>query len=234
MKILTVISNFNESQSISETVTDVRNNSSVKTDILVIDNCSADNSLELLKELKVDYLVHPVNTGSSAGVIKTAFAYAYYHDYDLYCHMDGDNQHKASELVNLIRPILRNEADVVTGSRFLNKEGFQSLFFRRQAIYFFSWLLSFVTGRRFTDITSGFRAFNKKAIEFFATRFGSEIDTIVQLELAMFYSGIREIDVPVTMRPRITGKSEFNFRNMIKFPVYNLISLIGMIIQKHY
>lgn len=234
MKILTVISNFNEEHSIRKTVNDVRTNSSVATDILVIDNCSNDNSLEILKELEVGYLVHPVNTGSSAGVLKTAFTYAYYHDYDLYCHMDGDYQHKASELVNIINPILNGEADVVTGSRFLNKEGFQSLFFRRQAIYFFSRLLSVVTGRRFTDITSGFRAFNRKAIEFFATRFRSEIDTIIQLELAMFYAGIKETDVPVTMRPRKSGKSEFNLRNTVKFPVYNFVSLLGTLIQKHY
>jgi len=214
-------------------LTDVISNSTIKSDIIVIDNCSTDQSLAIIQELGVDYLRHPVNSGGSAGVLKTAFAYAYRQDYDIYCHMDGDNQHMASELDKIVKPILNDEADVVTGSRFIRKEGFQSLFFRRQAIYIFSWLISLITHRKFTDVTSGFRAYNRKAISFFALKFRQEIETIVQLELVMYYSGIRGVDVPVLMKPRKTGRSEFNFRNMVKFPVYNFISLIGTLIQKH-
>ena len=231
MKILTVISNYNESESIAKTVLDVIENGSIEADLLVIDNCSTDSSIEQLKRLKVDYLKHPVNTGGSAGVIKTAFAYAHYHGYDIYCHMDGDNQHMASELDKIVQPILDNEVDVVTGSRFITKEGFQSSFTRRMGIRSFSKMMGWVTKRPYTDITSGFRAYNRKAIEFFALRFKQEIDTIVQLELVMHYAGLKGKDVPVLMRPRETGKSEINFTNALKFPFYNIISLIGTVIQ---
>jgi len=164
-------------------------------------------------------------------LIKTAFAYAHYHGYDIYCHMDGDNQHMASELDKIVQPILDNEVDVVTGSRFITKEGFQSSFTRRMGIRSFSKMMSWVTKRPYTDITSGFRAYNRKAIEFFALRFKQEIDTIVQLELVMHYAGLKGKDVPVLMRPRETGKSEINFTNALKFPFYNIISLIGTVIQ---
>ena len=233
MKILTVISNYNEENSIKDTILDLKCNCSFNTDIIVIDNCSNDNSLQIIKDLGVDYLRHPVNTGGSAGVIKTAFAYAYYHDYDIYCHMDGDNQHKAAELINIVQPILDDQADVVTGSRFINKEGFQSSFTRRIGIFLFSKMISLVTRRKFTDVTSGFRAYNKKAISFFANKFKQEIETITQLELMMYYAGLRSQDIPVTMRPRVTGKSEINLKNAIKFPVYNFISFMGTIIQKN-
>lgn len=233
MKILTVISNFNEEGSIRDTIEDIQQNCSFITDILVIDNCSHDNSLQIVKSMGIDYLRHPVNSGGSAGVIKTAFAYAYYYNYDIYCHMDGDNQHKASELINIVQPLIDDNADVVTGSRFIEKYGFQSSFTRRIGIFLFSKLISMVTRRKFTDITSGFRAYNHKAINFFAQRFKQEIETITQLELMMFYAGLRSLDVPVTMRPRITGKSEFNLKNTVKFPVYNFISFIGTIIQKN-
>jgi hypothetical protein len=231
MKILTVISNYNEEKAISKTITDVLSNSTIKTDILVIDNCSSDRSIDIIKELNVDYLKHPVNTGGSAGVIKTAFAYAYYHGYDIYCHMDGDNQHLASELEKIVAPIINGEADVVTGSRFIEKKGFQSSFMRRIGIMLFSKMLSLVTNSKFTDITSGFRAYNHTAIKFFASQFKQEIETITQLELVMYYAGLKRTDVPVLMKPRLTGKSEFNFTNAVKFPVYNFIGFWGTIIQ---
>jgi glycosyltransferase involved in cell wall biosynthesis len=231
MKILTIISNYNEGNAIRATINDIQQNSTIKSDILVIDNCSTDNSLEIIKESGVDYLKHPVNTGGSAGVIKTAFAYAHYHNYDIYCHMDGDNQHRASELINILQPILNDEADVVTGSRFIKKEGFQSSFFRRMGIQLFSNLMTWISGRKYTDITSGFRAYNKKAIGFFGKNFNQEIDTIIQLELVMYFAGLNGKDVPVLMHSRTTGKSEINVINALKFPVYNLISFIGTLIQ---
>lgn len=232
MRILTVISNYNEEKAIAKTIHDVKNNSTIKTDILVIDNCSTDNSIEVIKECKVNYLRHPVNTGGSAGVIKTAFAYAYYHGYDIYCHMDGDNQHMASELEKIVTPILGGEADVVTGSRFIEKKGFQSSFIRRIGIVLFSKMISIVTKSKFTDITSGFRAYNHKAIKFFATQFKQEIETITQLELVMHYGGLKRKDVPVLMKPRLTGRSEINFTNAVKFPIYNFIGFIGTILKK--
>jgi glycosyltransferase involved in cell wall biosynthesis len=230
-KILIVVSNYNEEKVILDTIKDIKENSIINADLLVIDNCSTDQSQEIIKKAGVDYIFHPVNTGGSQGVIKTAFAYANYNNYDIYCHMDGDNQHKASELINIIQPILDDEADVTTGSRFISKKGFQSSFFRRFGIYIYSRLISIVTGKKQTDITSGFRAYNKKAIRFFAKIFKQEIETITQLELVMFYASLKTKDVPVLMQPRISGKSEVNFLYALKFPVYNFISFIGTIIQ---
>ncbi|MFW5879269.1 MAG: glycosyltransferase family 2 protein [bacterium] len=232
MKILTVISNFNEEKAIKETILDVVNNASIKTDILIIDNSSSDNSLKAIKESNIDYLAHPVNTGGSAGVIKTAFVYANYHNYDIYCHMDGDNQHCASELENLIQPIINNDKDIVIGSRFIKRKGFQSSFLRRIGISIFSYILTKITKNRLTDITSGFRAYNKNAIEFFSKKFKHEIEASVQLPLVASFAGLKIMEVPVIMKPRITGKSEINFINAIKFPVYATISLIGTLLQK--
>lgn len=232
MKILTVISNYNEKGAIRDTIIDVRNNSTIKCDILVIDNCSTDQSIEIIKELNVNYLKHPVNTGGSAGVIKTALSYAYYHNYDIYCHMDGDNQHSAEELIKIVQPLIDNtNLDIVVGSRFIEKKGFQSHFFRRQGIVLFSKLLSLITKNKFTDITSGFRAYNRNAIRFFATNFKQEIETVSQLELVSYFAGLKRLDVSVLMKPRTSGKSEINFINAVKFPIYNLVSLIGTLIQ---
>jgi glycosyltransferase involved in cell wall biosynthesis len=232
MKILLVVSNFNEENAILDTLQDIKDNATIDCDVLVIDNSSTDNSVNLIKTSGVDYLLHPVNTGGSAGVIKTAFKYAYYYNYDIYCHMDGDNQHYASELGKIVSPLLENRGvDVVTGSRYITNEGFQSTWSRRLGIYLFSWLLSRITRNEYTDITSGFRAYNRKAIELFAKKITKEIETITQLELWMHFAGLKSIDVAVRMRSRTSGKSEINFKNAIKFPISNLISLIGTLIQ---
>ena len=183
--------------------------------------------------MNVNYLVHPVNTGGSAGVIKTALQYAYYHNYDIYCHMDGDNQHCASELAKLVKQLTDTESDIIIGSRFIDKKGFQSNFLRRVGIKFFSYILTLITKNKLTDITSGFRAYNRKAIEYFAIRYKHELEACVQMLLIANFAGLKINEVPVIMKPRVTGKSEINLINAIKFPIYGTINLIGTFLQKH-
>jgi glycosyltransferase involved in cell wall biosynthesis len=232
MKILTVISNYNEQGAIEATIRDARENSTVKADLLVIDNTSTDSSPELVRKLGADYLRHPVNTGGSAGVIKTALLYAYQNGYDTYSHMDGDHQHNARELDKIVGPIERGEADIVIGSRFLRNEGFQSLPMRKIGIFSFSYLISAFTGQGVTDLTSGFRAYNRRAITFFARQYKREFEACVQMLMVAAYAGLRIREVPVVMNPRLTGRSEINFRNAVKFPVYGMISIIGTVMQK--
>lgn len=232
MKILTVVSNFNEEKDILNTINDIVNNSTIKSDLLVIDNCSQDESIKLIKDSNVDFLLHPVNTGGSQGVIKTSLLYAYLNNYDIYCHMDGDNQHNASELIKLVNPIIAEQADIIIGSRFIQRKGYQSSFIRRIGITLFSKLLSIITKYRITDLTSGFRAYNKKAISFFAKQYKHEFDVCVQMLLVASFAGLKIKEVAVIMKPRLTGKSEINFINGLKFPVYSTIILIGTILQR--
>lgn len=233
MKVLTVISNYNEEKAIRLTIEDVRLNASIKTDLLVIDNSSSDQSLEIIRDSGVEFLSHPVNTGGSAGVIKTALRYAYEEGYDVYCHMDGDNQHKAEELHQILGPIENNKADIVIGSRFIKREGFQSLPIRRIGIRLFSGLLSKITGREITDLTSGFRAYNRTAITYFASKHRHEIEPCIQMLLLANYAGLRIVDAPVIMRGRATGVSEFNFYRSLAFPIKGIMSIVAVMLQKN-
>ena len=232
MKILIIISNYNEEKEIINTINDIKTNSTIDADILVIDNCSQDRSINLINDSNIEYIQHPVNTGSGGGVIKTAFLYSYIKEYDIYCHMDGDNQHSAEYLSDLIEPILKDEADMIIGSRFIKKEGFQSHFFRRIGIVTFSKLLSILTKNSLTDITSGFRVFNRKTIVFFGKQYKHEFEVVVQMIMICHYANLRIKEIPVIMKPRLTGKSEINFKNAIKFPIYGLISIIGTLFQR--
>ena len=198
----------------------------------MVDNSSQDRSLRLLDQEEVDYVAHAVNTGGSAGVIKTALAYSYDQGYDIYCHMDGDNQHNAAELHKLVQPIIDGQADIVIGSRFIEKFGFQSLLFRRMGIFSFSWLISLLAGQKITDLTSGFRAYNSRAIKFFAHHYKHEFEACAQMLLIAAFAGLRIREVPVVMKPRLSGKSEFNFFKAVKFPFQSLVSVFGVLTQK--
>ena len=232
MRILTVISNYNEQDAIEAAIADFRSNATIVSDLLVIDNCSADRSFELIKKSGANYLRHPANTGGSAGVIKTALLYADLNDYDIYCHMDGDNQHNARELEKIVQPILDGAANIVIGSRFIKREGFQSLPVRRLAIRTFSWLASRLSGQDITDLTSGFRAYDRRAITFFSRQFKHEFDACVQLLLVAALAGLTIKEVPVLMNPRLTGRSEFNFINSAKFPIFSIVSIVGTMLQR--
>lgn len=233
MKILTVISNFNEEEAIQQTIDDFNKNAAIDSDLLVIDNCSSDNSLQILEKANVNYLRHPVNTGGSAGVIKTALQYACEYNYDIYCHMDGDFQHRAEDLGRLIEPIVSDHIDLVIGSRFIDKQGFQSLPARRVGIQIFSYLVSRFTNTSITDLTSGFRAYNRRSIEYFSRQWRHEIDPCTQMIMLASFAGLNIREVPVVMRSRETGVSEFNFYRSTAFPIKALISLVGTLLQRH-
>ena len=177
---------------------------------------------------------HCINTGSSFGTVGTYFLYAYTNNYDIICQFDGDGQHIASELPRIIGPIRNNEADLIIGSRFINKEGFQSSFFRRIGIRLFSYLDSKMIGQKVTDVTSGFRAYNRTLIEFFAKYYMHELYDTNQLLLLSSFSGARIKEVPVKMKEREHGISEYNFFNSLVFPLKGLVNIIGCYLQKNH
>ena len=232
MKILTIISNFNEEREILNTINDFRQNATIESDLVVIDNWSQDRSIDIIKDSGVEYLLHPVNTGGGAGVIKTALMYAYIEGYDVYCHMDGDNQHNASDLEKLLKPIIADEADIVIGSRFIEGKGFQSTLIRRMGIKLFSNIVTMMTDYSITDITQGFRVFNRKAIVFFGKKYKHEYEVCVQMLLMSYLAGLRVKEVPIAPKPRLSGRSEINFINGLKFPLFGFLSLVAAMLQK--
>ena len=233
LKILTVISNYNEEALIASCIRDFKENATIESDLIVIDNASTDQSVEIVRRHNVQCLRHPVNTGGSAGVIKTGLLYSYSRGYDIYCHLDGDCQHNACDLAKLIQPIIEGNADIVVGSRFLNKKGFQSFFMRRLGINSFSYLFSRISGQKITDLTSGFRAYNKKANSFFATQYPHEFEPCIQMFLIAFFAGLVIKEVPVIMNPRLAGRSEIGIIQALKFPIFGLIYTIGTILQRN-
>ncbi len=162
------------------------------------------------------------------------FLYAYKNDYDVLCQFDGDGQHIASELHKIIEPILKNEADCVIGSRFISKEGFQSHRLRRMGIRLFSAVDSAIMGQKLTDVTSGFRAYSRRLIEFFGKHYRHEIfDNINQFLILSHFSGARILEVPVVMRKREHGVSQYNFFQSLIFPIKGFVTIVGCLLQRN-
>ena len=186
-------------------------------DYVVINDCSKDNTLQLLKDNHINYLNLPVNLGIG-GAVQTGYKYALENEYDLAVQVDGDGQHDPSYLNKLAEVMETQHADMVIGSRFIENQGFQSTFMRRMGITYFTKMIKILTGKTITDPTSGFRMANKEVIAIFAREYPRdypEPESIVSL-LRM---GKTIVEVPVEMKERQGGISSIRFSNSIYYMI---------------
>ncbi|MFO7614516.1 MAG: glycosyltransferase family 2 protein [Bacteroidales bacterium] len=168
-KILIIVPAFNEAENISRVIHKLYNENR-DWDILVVNDASSDNTSELARVTGMVTAVIdlPFNLGIG-GCVQTGFRYARDNGYDYALQFDGDGQHNAEEIRKLIGLVINGEADVAIGSRFSEKhDGFKSSVYRRIGIRIFEWFSFMLIRQRITDHTSGFRAYNRKAIFFLA------------------------------------------------------------------
>lgn len=222
-KILIIIPAYNEQENIEKTIQDVESHVP-EADYIVINDCSNDDTREILKKAHASYLDLPVNLGIGGGV-QTGYRYALEQDYDIAVQFDGDGQHDASYIKDLIAPIEDGQADVAIGSRFVKNEGFQSSVMRRLGIRFLSGLIYLLCGVKVKDVTSGMRAVNQKMIERFAQNYAQDYPE----PEAILFSGLiraRITEVPVQMRERQGGTSSINAVRSMYYMVKVSIALI--------
>lgn len=224
-KVLVIIPAYNESHNIQNTVQSLLNEE-IEVDYLVINDCSKDDTLDILKKLNTRYIDLPINLGIGGGM-QTGYKYAFRNGYDIAIQMDGDGQHIPKYIKDLVDPIINDEADLVVGSRFLNKVGFQSSRMRRFGISFLSGLIRICSGVKVKDVTSGFRAANRKVIELFSQNYAQDYPEPESL-VTCAVSGIRILEVPVVMKERSGGKSSISSLKS----VYYMIKVSAAIILR--
>ena len=223
MKILLIIPAYNEQDNITFTIGNIKRYRS-DIDYIVINDCSTDHTREVLQENGAAYLDLPINLGIGGGV-QTGYRYAMEHGYDIAVQFDGDGQHDARYLKDLIAPIESGQADVVIGSRFIEKEGFQSTGLRRLGINFLSGLIYILCGVRVRDVTSGMRAVNRKMIEQYAADYAQDYPEPEAI-LAAGLSGARVMEVPVQMRERQGGVSSIDPIRSVYYMIKVSLALI--------
>ena len=199
MKTLIIIPAFNEEGSIEKVV----NNLTEKFpqyDYLVVNDGSTDGTKNICSGNGYQVVNLVINMGIG-GAVQTGYRYARDNHYDIAVQIDGDGQHDVSFLAEMIKLIEENKADVVIGSRFVEKEGFQSSQMRRVGINFLSILAWILTGVRVKDITSGYRVINRKFIKIFAEDYPSDYPEPEAMVIAAVHGG-KILEYPVVMRER--------------------------------
>lgn len=226
MKCLLIIPAYNESENIEKVVNNIVQNYP-EYDYIIVNDGSKDNTEKICLKNGYHVLNLPINLGIG-GAVQTGYCYARDNDYDVAVQIDGDGQHDVGYLAEMIKLIENGQADVVIGSRFVEKEGFQSSQIRRIGIKFLSALAKILTGVRVKDITSGYRAVNRMFINIFAEDYPSDYPEPEAMVIAAVYGGkIREY--PVVMRERENGESSIT----LKKSVYYMIKVtLAMMIRR--
>lgn len=222
-RVLVIIPAYNEDENIVHVV-DHMMEQACQYDYLIVNDGSTDNTLKICKKQHYQYLDLPINLGIG-GAVQAGYVYAYKNDYDIAVQMDGDGQHDIAFLQDMLTPILSGEADVVIGSRFIKKEGFQSSQTRRIGIGILSFLIRITTGRKIVDVTSGYRAVNRKFIEIYARDYPADYPEPEAIVTAVMHRG-RVMEVPVQMRAREGGKSSITFGKSIYYMIKVTLAIL--------
>ena len=221
-RILVIVPAFNEEDTIRGVIHEIRR-CLPEADVLVVNDGSTDSTSEISRKEGVLVLDHPYNMGIGA-TMQTGFVYALTNGYDITVQIDGDGQHNAETLPRIIRPILRGEANLVIGSRYLSDGGFKSTPLRKLGIKFFAVLLLLFTGKRITDSTSGFRAIDRKALELFSREYPSDYPEVEALVLA-YKNGLIYEEIPTEMRKRQGGTSSIGITSALYYMVKVTLSV---------
>jgi len=173
-KILIIVPAYNEADNIRGVILKLQEENET-WDVLVINDASTDNTSAIARETGFAEVIDlPFNLGIG-GCVQTGFRYARKKNYDIALQFDGDGQHSAEEIYKLLDIVKSKQADVAIGSRFAQKhDGFKSSAYRRAGIRLFEWFSYMLIHQRITDHTSGFRAYNRKAVHFLADHYPSD------------------------------------------------------------
>src|SRR5512147_451524 len=229
MKTLIIIPAYNEEASIPGVIRDLREYVST-VDVLVVNDGSRDGTSRIARSMGVKVLDLPFNLGIG-GAVQAGYLYALENGHDVAVQFDGDGQHCACEINKLTGPLEAGKADFVVGSRFLAPGEDKAPVFRRLGIGIFSVVISRVLGIKISDSTSGFRAANRKVIEFFARMYPDDYPEVESLVL-LHKMKMRIEEVPAVMRERTGGKSSITPLRSIYYMAKVLMAIFIDLMKK--
>lgn len=220
-KVLLIIPAFNESGNLPLLLSKLKNDEPDK-DIVVINDCSCDHTSKVVSEYGVPVVDLPINLGIG-GAVQTGFKYAKYFGYQIAVQVDGDGQHDPVYIDSLVEKVEQGYSMCI-GSRFIESNGYQSSRIRRAGIWFFKYVLHILTGKEFTDPTSGFRAFDHKAIQLFADHYPTDYAEPESI-MILTKRKMKVCEIPVMMNKRIAGKSSINAMKSIYYIIKVTIAI---------
>lgn len=204
-RVLFVIPAYNEAENIERVLQEIKKDVDF-ADIVVINDCSKDNTKEIVEKNRVKCISNVFNM-RYAMAVQTGIKYAQKYDYDYVIQFDADGQHIASEAIKLYEEAKKGNYDIVIGSRYLEDMGYPCPFFRRVGTKLFEFLIKLFTKKRIADPLSGFQCLNKDVIKRYSVmgNYPEFPDANLIIEMLLLGYSIKEI--PVKMRLRETGES---------------------------
>lgn len=229
-KVLLIIPAYNEEENIGSVLKEIKKDIRF-ADILVINDCSRDNTKKIVEQNKVKCIDNIFNM-RYAWAVQTGIKYAYQNDYDYVIQFDADGQHIAKEAVKLYENMKKTNADIVIGSRYLENTGYPCPFFRKVGTKIFSLFISLFCKKKIADPLSGFQCLNRRVIEKYS-RMGEYPEfPDANLVIEMLMEGYVIKEVPVKMRVRTAGESMHGgIIKPIKYMINMFYTIFFIVIQ---
>lgn len=227
LRTLVVVPAHNEAESIGSVISDIK--SKLKgADILIINDYSTDNTLDIVRSYKGVKCINNVFNLGYAYSVQTGIKYAEKHDYDYVIQMDADGQHLASEANKLLDTAIKTKADIVIGSRYMNGSEYESVPVRRFGTGLFGLLIKIFCQKRITDPLSGFQCLSRRTIEYYSKPGNYPEYPDAGLIIEMLMKKYKIVEVPVKMDQRKAGVSMHN--GIIKPIKYMIVQMYSCII----
>ena len=229
-KILFVIPAYNEAENIEKVLKEIKKDVDY-ADILVINDCSKDNTSEIVRKNGVKCIDNVFNM-KYAMAVQTGIKYAYQNNYDYVIQFDADGQHIAKEAEKLYNRIKTTNSDIIIGSRYLEKTGYPCPFFRRIGTKIFEKIIKLFCRKKIVDPLSGFQCLNKRVIERYSKIGNYPEFPDANLVIEMLLSGYKIEEVPVKMRLREAGESMHGgIIKPIKYMIEQLYTCLLIVIK---
>ncbi len=212
--IVACIPAFNEEKNIAKVIMTTQE---YVDKVVVCDDGSADMTSRIAEKLGAIVVRHEKNKGYGAA-IKSLFAKSRELNADIMVTIDADGQHDSSQILSLIEPIIQNEADIVTGSRFLDKNNDKNMPRYRQAgIKIITKVAGNASYNGITDAQCGFRAYSRRAIhEIYLGEYGMGVSTEILVKAKDCNLRIKEVPVNIS----------YNGESSKENPVYHGINVV--------
>ena len=225
---LAVIPAYNESATVADVVRRVREEAPF-FDVVVVNDGSTDDTAARARAAAADVLEMPFNLGIG-GAVQAGFVYARENGYRFMTQVDGDGQHEPKEIATLLQAMAADPSlDVICGSRFLVPGEYLPPVSRRTGIHLFAFLLSRIVGQPVTDPTSGFRLYNRRAIELFSADYPHDYPE-VEAVLMLHNHRLRMGEAPVRMFERGGGQSSIRSGKSAYYMIKVLLALfVGLL-----
>ncbi len=217
-KTIAIIPVYNEGKNIIKVIEDIyqiMHEANQQIDVLVVNDGSTDDTAEIIKQNGYPCIHMHKNVGKNRALSK-GIIYALQKKYHYIIQIDGDGQHPIEHIPHMLEYVQNNNVDIVIGSRFIQRKGYQSTFWRKMGITYLNKLISLILTQSITDCTSGFRLLNFKAAILSSHCFENRHNEVTIL---CQYANNKLIfkEIPVHMKKRQGGKSSFNHVGLLKY-----------------